>query len=123
MLGRREGQPRDPIALWLGATLIIVTVLALQTALGLVFDPRYLDFPFPALGAAAVPLLMLSVLGPRPSGARGLAERMAAVVLGLSAVFIALNETFANRQAVALCAVLLALGVILLRLRDEPGSG
>jgi hypothetical protein len=37
-------------------------------------------------------------------------------------VFIALNESFANWQALWFCAVLVAVAVTLLRLRDAPGS-
>jgi hypothetical protein len=123
VLGRAGGRPRDPIVFLIGAALVLLVVLAVQTALGLVFDPRYRDFPFAALGAATAPLLMLSILSPRPIGTRGRAERLAAAVLGLSAVYIALDEGFANWQAMWLCAVLAGIGFILLRLRDAPGSG
>ena len=39
----------------LGVTLIVTTVIATQTALGLVFDARWRDFPFAALTMAVVP--------------------------------------------------------------------
>ena len=35
-------------------------LLAILTALGLVFDPRYRDFPFAPLTAAGVPFLVHS---------------------------------------------------------------
>ena len=41
-------------------------------------------------------------------------------VLAVSAVYIALNETFANWQAIWLCAGFLGLAVILARARDAP---
>ena len=51
-------------------------------ALGLVFDPRYRDFPFAPLTATVVPLLLHSLTVPRPGGSRGAAELSAAVVAG-----------------------------------------
>ena len=56
-IGPQAERARDPLALAAGALLIAVMLLALQSALGLVFDPRYRDFPFAPLTAAAVPLL------------------------------------------------------------------
>lgn len=50
-----------------------------------------------------------------------MAETVAASVLALSAGYIAFNETFANWQAIWLCAGFLGLAVILLRARDAPG--
>jgi glucan 1,3-beta-glucosidase len=122
VLGPAERRPRDGISAMVGAAMVLLAVLAVQTALGLVFDPRYRDFPFAALCAATLPLLLLSVLGPPAIGSAGLAERVAAALLCLSAAYIALNEGFANWQAIWLCAVFVAIGVILLRLRDAPGS-
>jgi exo-beta-1,3-glucanase (GH17 family) len=122
VLARAEDRPRNRLAFYLGIVLIVLTVLALQTALGLVFDARYKDFPFAALSAAAVPYLLLSIFGKRGGGRPGMAERVAAGVLGASVVFIALNESFANWQALWFCAALVAVAVILLRLRDAPGS-
>ena len=49
------------------------------------------------------------------------AEAAAAGVLALSAVYIALNETFANWQALWFCAGLLAVAITLVRARAEPG--
>ena len=40
----------------------MLTVLAMQSALALSFDPRYRDFPFAPLTAAALPFLLLSFL-------------------------------------------------------------
>jgi len=101
--------------------LIAVTVLAVQAALGLDFDPRYRDFPFAPLTAAVVPLLVSSLLAPRPKGPHPVAEMVAAATLVLSAIYIALDETFANWQALWLCAGLLALAVTLGRARAAPG--
>jgi glucan 1,3-beta-glucosidase len=121
LLARREG-PRDALTIVLGAAFILLVLLALQAALGLVFDPRYPDIPFAPLSAAVISFLVLSFSAPRPKGLRPAAERAAAVVLALSAVYIAINETFANWQAVWFCAALLALAFILLQARGAPSS-
>jgi hypothetical protein len=63
--------------------------------------------------------LMIST--PNPAGPRAMAETVAAAVLAICAVYIAINETFANWQAVWLCAGLLGLAVILVRARDAQG--
>jgi exo-beta-1,3-glucanase (GH17 family) len=120
--GRAADRPHSRIALASGLVLVAATVLALQTALGLVFDPRYRDFTYAPLTAAAVPFLVVSLLGARGAGARGAAETVAAVTLAGSAVYIVLNETIANWQAVWFAAVLAALAVTLDRLRDAQST-
>jgi exo-beta-1,3-glucanase (GH17 family) len=105
----------------LGALLILLAVLAIVVALGLVFDPRYRDFPFAPLTAAVLPLLVLALLVPAPAGRRGAAEIAAAALLGLSAIYILFNESFANWQALWCCGALVGLVVILLRVRGAPG--
>ena len=58
---------------------------------------------------------------PRPSGRRAVGgDRRCRTVLLLAAGYIAFNETFANWQAIWLCAGFLGLAVILLRARDAP---
>ena len=121
----RSRRVPDALGLALAICLIALTVLSLQTALGLVFDPRYRDLPFAPQCAGVVAFLVLMVSTPGQSernaaGPRAMAERGAAAVLALAAVYIALNETFANWQAVWLCAGLLGLAVILMRARDAP---
>jgi exo-beta-1,3-glucanase (GH17 family) len=122
MLLDRSGEPRGSASGKLGCVFIAVMLLAVQAALGLVFDPRYRDFDFAPLTAAVVPFLVLTLLTPRRSGPRGAAETVAAAVLILSAGYIGINETFANWQAVWLSATFVGLGVILLRARDVPSS-
>src|ERR1700722_49557 len=121
LLGRREERPCAPVALVTGAARIALTVLALQVALMLVFDPRYVDFPFAPLLAAAVPFFTLAWLLPADKGARPAAEKLAAVVLAGGAVYIAINETLANWQALLLCAGLVMLALTLVRVRGAPG--
>jgi glucan 1,3-beta-glucosidase len=98
-----------------------VTLLALQIALMLVFDPRYVDFPFAPLLASAVPFVALAFLLPADKGPRPAAEKLAAAVLAGCAVYIAINETFANWQALLTCAGLLLLALTLVRVRAAPG--
>ena len=121
VLARRAQRLDDGLALVLGLSLIAATVLAVQAALGLDFDPRYRDFPFAPLTGAVFPLLVSSLLAPPAKGPRPVAEMVAAAALVLSAIYIALDETFANWQALWLCAGLVALAVTLGRVRDAPG--
>ena len=56
-----------------GLALIVTIVIGMETALGLVFDPRERDFPFAALTMAAVPFAAMTLLdrpkkGIRPHG-------------------------------------------------------
>ena len=113
---------RDPLALTLGILLMALTVLAIQSALALSFDPRYRDFPFAPLTAAAVPFLLLAFVAPPPAGARPrVRKRSRPRVLALCAVFIVWNETLANWQALWFAAALALLAVSLLRARAAPG--
>jgi len=101
----------------------VLTLLSVEAALGLVFDPRYRDIPFAPLSAAALPYLVVSFSVARPGGTRAIAETVAAAALALSAVYIVFNESFANWQSVWFCAGLIALAFILARARGAPGSG
>jgi glucan 1,3-beta-glucosidase len=114
------GERRGRLAWILGGTLMVVVLLAIQAALGLVFDPRYRDIPFAPLTAAVLPFLVLSLSAARLPGLPAMAERAAATLLALSAVYIALNETFANWQAIWFSSGLLALSLTLLRARAVP---
>jgi glucan 1,3-beta-glucosidase len=120
VLGRPQERPRDRVALITGALLVWLSVLALQVAFMLVFDPRYVDFPFAPLLAAAVPFLLLAILVSPEKGVRPAAEKLAAAVLAGSAVYIVLNESVANWQALALCAGLVMLALTLVRMRAAP---
>jgi len=111
----------------LGDVLVATVLLAVQAALGLVFDPRYRDFDFAPLTAAVVPYLVLTLTTPRANASwantsRAMAELVAAVVLALSAAYIAVNETLANWQSVWFCAALLGLAFTLQRVRVAPSS-
>jgi glucan 1,3-beta-glucosidase len=104
-----------------GWSAIALMLLSVQTGLGLVFDPRYRDLPFAPQSAATLGFAFLALWAPRGTGARPVAERVAAAVLALCAVYIAINETFANWQALWLSGGLLVLAVTLLAARDAPG--
>jgi glucan 1,3-beta-glucosidase len=121
LLGPASERIRDPLALLVGAVLIATMLLATMTALGLAFDPRYKDFPFAPLTAAAAPFLLHSLMMPRPQGKRGAAELAGAAILALSVPYIVLNEGFANWQSLWLCAALAVIAFSLARVRDVPG--
>jgi hypothetical protein len=112
----------DPLKVLLGAVMILLCVFAIQSALGLVFDPRYRDFPFAPMTATLVPLLALSFASPRRAGRRGPAETTVAALLAGCVLYIVPDESFANWQALWLCAVLLGFALTLWRLRDAQSS-
>jgi exo-beta-1,3-glucanase (GH17 family) len=122
VLGRRGERVEGTLALALGVLLIALTLLAVQAALGLVFDPRYRDFPFAALTAALIPFVVLTPALPRRKDVRASAETLAAAALVLSAIYVLFNETWTNWQAVWFAAGLIVLAVILAPARDAPGS-
>jgi glucan 1,3-beta-glucosidase len=119
-----RGNARDLswLAVGLGFLAVLVTVFAVQLALGLVFDPRYRDFPYSPLTAAIVPVVLVALICPRSGGDRR-AERVAGAALALSAVYIAINESFANWQSLWFCALIAALGLILLRPQPAAAPG
>ena len=121
LLGPVSGRVKDPVARLIGAVLIAAMLLAVMSALGLVFDPRYHNFPFAPLTAIAVPLLTHSTIVPRRQSVRGAAEFAGATVLALSAPYIAINEGLANWQSLWVCAALVALAISLARARGARG--
>lgn len=113
--------PKSRLATALGMLAIILMVMTVMVVLGLVFDPRYRDFPFAPLTAAAVPFVVLWVIGGHEFGRAAPAERIAGAVLAAAAAFITFNEGFANWQSLWLCAVVLAFAATLVAARDVPG--
>ena len=118
ILGRRATRPRSGLALLLGAVLIVLAVLSVQAALGLVFDPRYRDFPFAPLIGAAFPFLLLTRWRLRLQAPA--AEAVTAATLSGAALYIACNEGFTNWQALSLVAGLIALSLTLVQARGAP---
>jgi hypothetical protein len=120
LLGRPD-QRGDILDIALGVIFVALTLLSVETALGLVFDPRYRDIPFAPQSGAAFAYLVLMLSTSWPAGFRPAAETLAAAVLAVCAVYIAINETFANWQALWLSLGLLGLAVVLTRTRAAPG--
>ena len=121
LLGPESGRVKDPVARLIGAVLIAAMLLAFMAALGLVFDPRYHNFPFAPLTAMAVPLVTHSLVVPRTQSVRGAAELAGTTVLALSVPYIAINEGFANWQSLWVCVALVALAISLARVCGARG--
>jgi glucan 1,3-beta-glucosidase len=119
MDGRRGALPATP-QLAAGMLLVLLALLAVAAALGLVFDPRYRDFPFTPLTGAAVPLLFLARWRLRPKAPA--AELVMAATLVLAAIYVIANEGLANWQACWCGAALILLAFTLLRAQDAPNS-
>src|SRR4029077_15442572 len=74
LVGPKDCRTRSVLALMHGSVLIVTTVVGTATALGLVFDPRFIDFPFASLTMAAVPFAAVTLLNPVKEGIRPMAE-------------------------------------------------
>lgn len=121
---RGQGPPTsDPLVLALGVTLLVLCAIALEVALGLVFDPRYKDFPFAPLTAAAASFFLLAVAGfGRPGGYR-LAEMVVAATLACAILYFTYNEGVANWQSLWLAGALGLLVISLLPLSGRSVAG
>ena len=94
----------------------MTALIASETALGFVFDPRYRDFPYAALTMAVVPFATLMLNRPQ-QGVRPMAESASAGLFALSALYIACNEGRENWQSLWTCAVYALFAVTLWRAR------
>jgi hypothetical protein len=101
----------------LGAVMVVTVLIAAETALGFVFDPRYKDFPFAALTMAVLPLSTLMFLNRPPEGTRPIAEAVFAGLLAIAALYTLFNEGPNNWQSLWTCAAYLVLGVTLWQAR------
>lgn len=117
LLGPRRYQHRSATSILLGLTLAVTVVIAVETALGFVFDPRYRDFPFAGLTMAVVPFAGLMTVNRRGDGRRPIAEATFAAVLVASLAYIACNEGLDNWQSLWTCAIYLLLGITLWQAR------
>ncbi|WP_315742201.1 MULTISPECIES: beta-(1-6) glucans synthase [unclassified Bradyrhizobium] len=116
LLGPADGRKHTLATYLLGLMLVVTVLIAAETALGFVFDPRYRDFPFASLTMAVVPFALL--LGNRPvQGPRPIAEATFAGLLAASAIYILFNEGRENWQALWTCAAYLVLAFTLWRAR------
>jgi exo-beta-1,3-glucanase (GH17 family) len=112
---------RDPVALGLAILLVAVAVMAMQAGLGLVFDPRYKDFPFASLTGPVIALGILAFGTSNGPARPGIAETATAAVLAGSGLFIIVNEGIANWQALWFAGLLIVLALTVLRVRAAPG--
>ena len=117
VLGPAEGRQLDLMTRMLGITLIVTSVLATETALGLVFDGRWRDFPFAGLTMAVVPFFAVATFNAAHSGTRPLAEAVFAGLFAITVPYIAFNEGPHNWQSLWTCAAYLGLGITLWRPR------
>ena len=117
LLGPPEIRSGPALAVLLGLVLMVTAVLAAETALGFVFDPRYKDFPFASLTMAVLPLATLMLLNRPKQGARPIAEAVFAGLLAGAALFTGFNEGPDNWQSLWTCAVYLLFAVTLWQAR------
>jgi len=117
LLGPREAKRRSPLTIALATVLLVVSLIAAETALGFVFDPRYRDFPFASLTMAAIPFASLMLLNRPQQGVRPIAESLLAAILAGSAVYVGINEGPDNWQSVWTCAIYLLMALTLWRAR------
>ena len=117
VLGPSKGLTPFFMANMLGITLIVTTLIAAQTALSLIFDARWRDFPFAALTMAVVPFWTLAFLNGSKSGERPFSEAVFAGLFAMAAVYVVFNEGFENWQAMWTAAMYLLLGSALWRAR------
>lgn len=114
---REEGGRLALSMLCLGTSLVVTTLIAAETALGFVFDPRYRDFPYASLTMAVVPFACLMALNRPQEGQRPMAEAVFAGLLAGSLVYIGINEGRDNWQSLWTCAGYLVLALTLWRAR------
>jgi exo-beta-1,3-glucanase (GH17 family) len=118
LIGPREGRTTSFPTMLLGMVLIVTTLIAAQTALGWVFDPRWRDFPFAGLTMAGVPFWTLALLNRPKSGTRPIAEAVFACLFGATALYSIFNEGSQNWQALWTSAAYFLLGITLWRARS-----
>ena len=123
LIGPREGRTRSVPTMVLGFVLTATTVLAAETALGLVFDARWRDFPFASLTMAVVPFATLTLFNRPKSGTRPIAETAFAVLFAAASLFAMFNEGFENWQSLWTCAAYFLLGIALWRARSAAVAG
>jgi len=117
LMGPRPGRTSSVLTVMLGITLLVTTLIATETALGFVFDPRYRDFPFAALTMAVVPFSILTLLNRPKDGVRPMAEASFAGLLTAAALYTLFNEGKDNWQSLWTCAVYLLLAFTLWQAR------
>jgi exo-beta-1,3-glucanase (GH17 family) len=99
LIGPRESRILSVPTMALGLVLTVTTLSAAKTALALVFDPRWRDFPFASLTMAVVPFWTLTLLNRPKSGTRPMAETVFAALFAAIALYAIFNEGSQNWQA------------------------
>ncbi|MFG1465719.1 beta-1,6-glucan synthase [Xanthobacter sp. DSM 24535] len=118
---RRSDADRFAVA---AAVILVLGVLAIgEAAFELVFDPRYKDFPFNALTPVAAALGLFAALRLPAGAGAGMAERTAFWWLLVAGLFVPLNETLKNWQAVWFGLICLVLAFTLWRVRAARAKG
>jgi len=117
VLGPKGHHTESVLVTMHGLALMITVVIGTATAIGLVFDPRFIDFPFAPLTMAAVPFAAVTLLNPPTKGIRPLAESIFAGIFVATAIYTGFNEGPENWQSLWTCAAFVLLAVTLLRAR------
>jgi hypothetical protein len=117
LIGPRGGKILPFPTMVLGLALTVTTLIAAETALGLIFDSRWRDFPFASLTMAVVPFWTLALLNRPKSGTRPIAEAGFACLLGAAALYATFNEGPDNWQALWTAAAYSLLGMTLWQAR------
>lgn len=117
LLGPEDYQTGSMMARMQGLAWIVVIVVGTATALGLVFDPRFIDFPYAPLTMAAVPFAAVTLLNRPKKGIRPMAESLFAGIFLVGAIYVGVNEGPANWQSLWTCAAYLLLAGTLWRAR------
>ncbi|MGE4371827.1 MAG: glycosyl hydrolase family 17 protein [Xanthobacter sp.] len=111
---RREMRPAAAVS----SLMLALGVVALGVAaLELVFDPRYKDFPNYALTGVVLALLAPLLVQRADRKGSGLAERVAGWGFLVAGIYVPLNETLENWQALWFGALCLVLSFTLWRVR------
>jgi glucan 1,3-beta-glucosidase len=119
LLGPKDDRTKSVLEIMHGSALIVTAVIGAETAIGLVFDPRFIDFPFAPLTMAAVPFAAMTLLNPPKKGIRPIAESIFAWVFLGAAIYVGFNEGPDNWQSLWSCAAYILLAVTLWRARVE----
>jgi glucan 1,3-beta-glucosidase len=118
LIGPRESRTLSFPTMVLGFTLTVTTLIAAETALGFMFDPRWRDFPFAGLTMAVVPFWTLTLLNRPKSGMRPIAEAAFAGLFTFAALYTPFNEGFHNWQSLWTSAAYFLLGTTLWQARS-----
>ena len=91
--------------------------------MGLVFDPRYHDFPYPSLTMTVLPFAILMLLNRPQAGTRPIAEAVFAGLFALSGLYIVFNEGPENWQSLWTCGIYFLFAITLWQARGARSQG